>query len=73
VPEQPDYHSYLIRLYRQKNDPVAWRVSLENVQTGERRGFATLQGLYEFLNRVTRGAQEVPERNASGGEITEDY
>jgi hypothetical protein len=73
VPEQPDYHSYLIRLYRQKNDPVAWRVSLENVQTGERQGFASLHALYEFLNWVTRGAPEAPERNASGVEITEDY
>ena len=42
-----------IRLYRQKNGPAGWRVLLENVQTGDRRGFATLQALYEYLDQAT--------------------
>jgi hypothetical protein len=55
MPESPGYQSYLIRLYRQKkNGPVALRILLENVQTGERLGFASLQALHEYLEQLVQ-------------------
>ena len=53
--EKPGYQSYLIRLYRQKkNGPVTLRILLENVQTGERLGFASLQALHEYLEQAAQ-------------------
>jgi len=44
-----DYHSYLLRLWRVRNDGENWRASLENVQTGELHGFKDLATLEHFL------------------------
>jgi hypothetical protein len=46
--------SYLVRLWATgaAHQPV-WRASLEDVQSGERRGFATLEQLFEFLMEQT--------------------
>jgi hypothetical protein len=48
------YTSYLLRLWQIQGDqgPV-WRASLENPQTGERQGFATMQDLFTFLTEQT--------------------
>lgn len=54
---QPDYLSYLLRLYRVNGDSdvqstlnkAVWRASLENPHTGERKGFASLEALFDFL------------------------
>jgi hypothetical protein len=43
------YHSFLLRVWRE-SEQSAWRASLENVMTGERRSFPTLAGLYAFLH-----------------------
>jgi hypothetical protein len=48
-----DYHSYLLRLWRVRDDGINWRASLEDVQTGELQGFARLTDLIEFLQEVT--------------------
>jgi hypothetical protein len=42
------YLSFLLRLWRE-SEHGAWRVSLENVITGERRGFPNLASLFAFL------------------------
>ncbi len=43
--------SYLLRLWSvQNHEGRRWRCSLENVQTGERRAFASLEALYAFLS-----------------------
>jgi hypothetical protein len=48
--EKP-YLSYLLRLWLVKNQThCSWRCSLENVQTGERHGFANLDALCVFLS-----------------------
>ena len=57
--ETPRYISYLLRLWRENDDAqsrgrakiAGWRASLENPHTGERRGFASLTELFEFLRR----------------------
>jgi hypothetical protein len=64
--EPTDYHSYLLRLWRDEDrkgpDQVgrrrAWRVSLENPITGERTGFADLEGLFDYLREQTADWQD---------------
>jgi hypothetical protein len=57
--DRPDYLSYLLRLWRVENDKAAgadkavWRASLEVPHTGERRVFASLDELLEFLRQQT--------------------
>jgi len=56
-----DYQSYLLRLWRAPNrHNMAWRASLEDPHTGERRGFASLDALVAFLRERT-GEPTVPE------------
>ena len=41
--------------------PMAWRSSLEDPRTGERRGFASLEALSAFLRaELARGCDEPP-------------
>jgi hypothetical protein len=52
--KQPDYVSYLLRLWRAKEKgSVVWRASLQSPQARERRGFANLDALFNFLRRQT--------------------
>ncbi len=44
------YHSYLLRLWLvQEETGVSWRATLEDVKTGEQRGFASLEELIVYL------------------------
>lgn len=47
--KQADYHSYLVRLWRVHRGPKGWRASLESAHTGERRGFSSPDGLFDYL------------------------
>ncbi len=52
--ERPRYFAYLLRLWQvATNGEVVWRVSIEDPHTGERRGFANLDRLFEFLAERT--------------------
>ena len=53
------YLAYMVRLWsvHHNGDPV-WRASAENAHTGERRAFADLVGLFEFL--LAAVAEEPP-------------
>ena len=66
--EQPDYLSYLLRLWRVSEEKAAWRASLESSHTGERQGFASLDDLFDFLQKQI-GA--VPDANADEDENRE--
>ena len=45
------YLSYLLRLWQTCDGQTRiWRASLESPGTGERRGFADLQALFDFLS-----------------------
>jgi hypothetical protein len=50
----PTYRAYLLRLWCEQgrgDDPAAaWRFSLEDAQTGARRGFADFETLVIFLS-----------------------
>ena len=54
-----DYHSYLLRLWRVRDDGQQWRASLEDVQTGEMRGFENAKALVRYLQALT--AQNDPQ------------
>ena len=48
--DQPDYRSYLLRLWQVKEDDRhSWRASLEDTRTGELMGFADLDALVDYL------------------------
>jgi hypothetical protein len=56
---QPAYRSYVLRLWRSSTEETAdWRASLEEVQTGERLGFASLEALIEHLLTIVAGATD---------------
>jgi hypothetical protein len=49
--------AYLIRLWQVGNGrEVAWRVSLQDVHTGQRHGFANLDGACRFLRARSEAA-----------------
>ena len=52
--EQSVYQSYLLRLWQAKEGKGGWRASLESAQTGERRGFASLDDLFDYVRSQTR-------------------
>jgi len=52
--ERRRYVSYLLRLWQIKSGgELAWRASLESALTGKRKGFASLDDLFEFLRDPT--------------------
>jgi hypothetical protein len=62
--EQPDYHAYLLRLWRDNAGRKTWRASLESARSGMRTGFANLGELFSFLERATgRESEEGPSEN----------
>jgi len=56
---QSDYHSYLLRLWRVKEDGEDWRASLEDVVTGELHGFTDLAKLIAYLKELDTLKQDV--------------
>jgi hypothetical protein len=53
------YHSFLLRLWQvPTNDEYAWRIQLENIQTGEKRGFTSLEELLAYLSQLTAETDE---------------
>jgi hypothetical protein len=75
--EQPDYLSYLLRLWRVSGEEKAvWRASLESPHTGERRGFANLADLFTFLEKEAGHAaqgQTAPNADEKGGAPISDH
>jgi len=56
--KQPDYLSYLLRLWREGEGKTTWRASLESSHTGEQKGFANLDDLFDFLREQIGAASE---------------
>jgi hypothetical protein len=49
-----DYRSYVLRMWHVKGEQDdLWRCSLEDIKTGEQRGFACLEELMAFLTGKT--------------------
>jgi len=48
------YKSYLLRLWRESGvGPGHWRASLQDSESNERMGFATLEQLFRYLRQQT--------------------
>jgi hypothetical protein len=51
--------AFLIRLWQVNDQPhSAWRASVQDPHTGERRGFADLKELFVFLEEQTNNADQ---------------
>ena len=55
IEKPPRYQSYLLTVWEERtldpNLPVVWRFSLEDVRTGQKRGFAGLEALVAALEQ----------------------
>jgi hypothetical protein len=70
--EERRYISYLLRLWQTTSgDETAWRASLEDSETGERKGFADLDALLAFLRQQTGPAHDVRTEAELGGDRDE--
>jgi hypothetical protein len=76
--EERRYLSYLLRLWQVRSEgELVWRASLESAHTGERKGFANLDDLFDFLQKQTatvldaNGGQNEAERG--GDEPATEY
>ena len=57
--QRPGYVAYLLRLWQAQDvEGLCWRASLQDVRSGERQGFASLEALFEFLRAQTEGASD---------------
>ena len=76
--QRREYVAYLLRMWRaRKGTKWSWRASLERVQTGERKGFASLEDLFAYLRGqagLSTGScpqpspQSVPDTETGGSE-----
>ena len=58
------YYSYLLRLWPIKwNEHWIWRAILENIHTGERTGFASMDALLVFLQEMEKEGEEPARTN----------
>jgi hypothetical protein len=68
--EEPQgYFSYLLRVWLAGDgDQPHWRASLEDTHTSERRGFATLEAMCEFLHQRIVLSGDLKNINQEGSE-----
>ncbi len=67
--DQRTYYAYLLRLWRVNSGrATVWHASLEDSQTGERKGFADLRGLLVFLEEQISSADPCS-TNDMGGQL----
>ncbi len=64
-----EYLSFVLRLWREDKQGGRWLSSLQNPITGERIGFACVDGLFEFLREKTSQG-ETFRRNNDSQEVT---
>ena len=49
-----DYHSFLLRLWIERENDGKWRFSLEDTRTGKRKGFANIEKLIVYLKEIIK-------------------
>ena len=71
IVKRRNYLSYLLRIWQAgTGEGAGWRASLEEIPTGERRAFASLDDLVGYLREQTR-AGPPPEEEEGAGEGTQ--
>lgn len=60
MPEKNDqgYFSFLLRIWVEETNGKRWRFSLEDSDSGRRKGFASLDKLIAFLAQLLTDANE---------------
>ena len=58
---KPEYYSFLLRLWQVENGDQRKRASLENVESGEKLGFASLKELLVYLSELTLAWEKPPD------------
>ena len=59
---EPEYRAYMLRLWLvQDTAGSVWRASLQSVESGEMTGFACLDELVAFLQKMTTEQQAAKE------------
>lgn len=53
VNKKAEYYSFLLRMWRVENGEQKRRATLENVESGEKHGFATLAELLKYLEEIS--------------------
>lgn len=61
-----EYRAYLLRLWRVADDGDHWRARLENVDSGEAQGFASLAKLIDFLQKLDEDGKQPEEKMGDG-------
>ena len=57
--KNPDYRSFLLRLWIESENDDKWRFSLEDTRIGQRKAFASIEKLIAYLNElISDGNQE---------------
>ncbi len=63
------YVAFLVRLWSVHHDgELVWRASAENVHTGERRAFADMTALFDFLRAAVAAEPPPPDQREGGCE-----
>ncbi len=56
--DQMNYSVFVLRMWQEKeagqDQGVAWRFSLEDPNTSERKGFTSMEALLDFIEQKTR-------------------
>ena len=64
VKKQTSYAAYLLRLWQVKEKgKTTWQASLQSPQARERRAFASLDALFDFLQQQTDASTEARSGN----------
>ena len=60
----PRYRSYVLTFWEERSrdpdTPAVWRFSLQDPRTGQRRGFASLEEVMDFLRTELVGYEDDP-------------
>ena len=65
--------AYVLRLWRATNgEPPLWRAALQDLRTGERRGFPGLDEVVRYLEGEMQGPRRSPTELARPGQDSED-
>lgn len=56
MPQEISYASYLLRIWREGDEPEAWQGEIESIQSGQKWRFVDLESLFDLLEIQMRAA-----------------
>jgi len=68
-----NYYAWMLRITQSgSEEEKVWRVSLEDPHTRERRGFETLEALYQFLKNPLDSSNHVEDQEGHSSDPKQD-